>query len=41
MTAWERGDRITTHVLPPHGICQIERSDADPDSQTDPFEKQN
>jgi host factor-I protein len=28
-------------VLPPHGICQIERSGAHPDPQTDPFEKQN
>jgi host factor-I protein len=40
MTACGRGDRIAANVLPSHGICQIERSDAYPDSQTDPVEKQ-
>jgi host factor-I protein len=41
MTACERGDRIYANVLPPHGICQIERCGADPGSQTNPFENQN
>ena len=40
MTACERSDRMDFDVLPPRGICQTERSDADSGSQTDPFEKQ-
>jgi len=37
MTACEHGARITADVLPPHRIRQIERSDADSGSQTDPL----